>query len=162
MGHEIERKFLVKRDLWHADPARGTVFRQGYLSLDPDRVVRVRVAGDRAFLTIKGATIDVERQEYEYEIPVRDADLLLDTMCVRPLIEKTRYRVDHGGRTWEVDEFAGENAGLIVAEVELPSADAALLLPDWAGAEVSYDPRYFNPNLSRHPYKDWGDGCGSA
>lgn len=157
MGREIERKFLVKRDVWHADPERGTTVRQGYLSDDPARAVRVRVAGDKAFLTIKGRTVDVERQEYEYEIPLVDANVLLDTMCVQPLIEKTRYRVPHGGRTWEVDEFAGENAGLIVAEVELPTADAALSLPDWAGAEVSHDPRYFNANLARHPYRDWGD-----
>ena len=158
MATEIERKFLVKRDTWHADPTRGTAFRQGYLSDDPARVVRVRVAGKKAFLTIKGLTVGVERQEYEYEIPVCHADILLDTMCLRPLIEKTRYQVEYDGRTWEVDEFEGENAGLIIAEIELPTTDAEISLPDWVGPEVSHDPRYFNVNLARHPYRDWRDG----
>ena len=157
MAKEIERKFLVKRDLWRADPGQGTTFRQGYLSDDPERVVRVRVAGTTGTLTIKGLTVGVERQEYEYGIPVQDANVLLDTLCMRPLIEKTRHRVRHEGRMWEVDVFAGDNAGLIVAEVELPSADAPLSLPEWVGAEVSHDPRFFNSNLARHPYRSWLD-----
>jgi adenylate cyclase len=157
---EIERKFLVKRDAWHADPRRGTAVRQGYLSDDPARAVRVRIAGDRGSLTVKGLTVGIERHEFEYEIPIRDAGILLDTMCVRPLVEKTRYRVEHAGRVWEVDEFGGENAGLVIAEVELPAADAPLSLPDWVGAEVSHDPRYFNVNLARHPFREWGGAHG--
>jgi CYTH domain-containing protein len=152
---EIERKFLVRRDVWRADSARGTAYRQGYLSDDPARTVRVRLAGAKATLTIKGVTRGIERAEFEYEIPPEDAVVLLETLCIRPLIEKTRYRLDHGGRTWEVDVFAGDNAGLIVAEIELPSADAQLELPPWVGAEVSDDARYFNSNLAKHPYTTW-------
>lgn len=155
MATEIERKFLVRRDVWRADSARGTAYRQGYLSDDPARTVRVRLAGAKATLTIKGVTRGIERAEFEYEIPPEDAVVLLETLCIRPLIEKTRYRLDHGGRTWEVDVFAGDNAGLIVAEIELPSADAQLELPPWVGAEVSDDARYFNSNLAKHPYTTW-------
>ena len=162
MSREIERKFLVKRERWRADAAGGIVLRQGYLSDDPVRVVRVRVAGDKAFLTIKGLTVGVERAEFEYEIPVDDANALLETMCARPLIEKTRHRVDHDGHAWYVDVFAGENAGLMIAEIELPRPDTTFSLPDWADTEVSDDPRYFNSNLARHPYCAWGGDPGRA
>lgn len=158
MGREIERKFLVDPGAWHPDPARGVRFRQGYLSVDPARVVRVRRAGPGGALTVKGLTTGVERAEFEYAIPAADADAMLDTLCLRPLLEKTRYREPWGGRTWEIDVFEGENAGLIVAEVELASSSDVLELPPWAGKEVSNDPRYFNSNLTQHPYTRWGRG----
>ena len=155
MAREIERKFLVRRELWRPDPARGVRYRQGYLSSDPNRVVRVRTADSHAFLTIKGLTQDNQRPEFEYAIPVADADAMLDGLCLRPLIEKTRYRESVGGDTWEIDVFEGENAGLIVAEIELPNPDARFERPAWLGDEVSADPRYFNSNLIRQPFSRW-------
>jgi CYTH domain-containing protein len=156
MGIEIERKFLVKDRSIVASMA-GTSMRQGYLSVDPERTVRVRIAGVRAFVTIKGAPSDsgASRSEYEYAIPVPEADELLDRLALRPLIEKTRYRVTVGRLVWEVDVFGGDNDGLVVAEVELPSEATALTLPDWIGDEVTGDPRYYNASLVRHPYRDW-------
>lgn len=158
MGKEIERKFLVVPGAWRPDPAGGTRYRQGYLSTDPARVVRVRTDGERGFLTIKGRTTGFTRTEFEYPIPREDADAMLDHLSAGALIEKTRYRVDFAGRLWEVDVFEGENAGLVVAEVELPGETAAVTLPPWAGEEVSHDPRYFNSNLVQHPYTRWNDG----
>ena len=157
MGIEIERKFLVGSDQWRAAAGPGTRYRQGYLYAQADGAVRVRVAGDEAWLTVKGATRGIERLEFEYVIPRADAEAMLEHLCRRPLIEKTRYVVPHGGRRWEVDVFEGANAGLVVAEVELPSADAAVDLPAWVGREVSDDPRYYNANLARHPYREWKD-----
>jgi adenylate cyclase len=159
MGREIERKFLVDPGAWRPDPARGVRFRQGYLSVDPARVVRVRRAGPGGALTVKGLTTGVERAEFEYAIPLADADAMLDTLCLRPLLEKTRYREPWRGRTWEIDVFEGDNAGLIVAEVELAASSDVLELPPWAGKEVSDDPRYFNSNLTQHPFTRWGCGC---
>lgn len=156
MGREIERKFLVLRDLWHPDPATGVRYRQGYLSTDPDRVVCVRTGGDHAWLTIKGITRGVRRGEYEYAIPHADADQLLEHICVHPLIEKVRYKVSIGDRHWDVDVFEGANLGLIIAEVELPDPDAWFERPPWLGGEVSADPRYFNSTLVLHPYSRWG------
>jgi CYTH domain-containing protein len=156
MAREIERKILVRRERWRPDPGAGVWYRQGYLSADPDRVVRVRVAGDRAFLTIKGRTRGIERPEFEYPIPLADANTILDGICMKPLIEKTRYRVRVGAHTWEVDAFAGDNAGLLVAEIELPWEGAPFDRPEWLGAEVSGDPRYFNSNLVQHPHSRWG------
>jgi len=152
---EIERKFLVNTSLWHPDPSRGIRYRQGYLSTDPARVVRVRTAGPAGFITVKGKTIDTVRSEYEYAIPLADADAMLDGLCLRPLIEKVRYREDVADLSWEVDVFEGDNAGLVVAEVELPDARAEVTLPPWAGKDVSADPRYFNSNLVRHPFTQW-------
>jgi CYTH domain-containing protein/SAM-dependent methyltransferase len=155
MPTETERKFLVRL---LPDPAvlgTGSFFRQGYLSVEPDRTVRVRRAGDRAFVTIKGRTRGASRAEFEYEIPSAEAAEMLDTLCLRPLVEKTRYRVEHGGMTWEVDVFSGENEGLVVAEVELPSEEHAVELPDWVGAEVTEDPRYLNANLVARPFRSW-------
>jgi CYTH domain-containing protein len=156
MGVEIERKFLV------GDPSvvanlPGTIMRQGYLSIDPERTVRVRVAGRRAFLTIKGSASEsgASRAEYEYEIPVPDAEELLDRLALRPLVEKTRYRLAAGRLVWEIDIFSGENDGLAVAEVELPSEATAVALPDWIGEEVTGDVRYYNASLVSHPYKEW-------
>ncbi len=156
MPIEIERKFLVHRHLWRADPATGTRYRQGYLAGDPACTVRVRLAGDRGFLTVKGAPRGIERLEFEYPIPGADAEAMLAALCRGPLIEKTRYRVPFRGRVWEVDVFEGDNAPLILAEVELPSADAEVALPPWAGREVSGDARYYNANLARRPFRDWG------
>lgn len=155
MPTEIERKFLINPGAWHPDPARGTLYRQGYLSSDPARVVRVRVAGDRAFLTIKGRTEGISRSEYEYALPLQDAEELLDRVCLQPVIRKRRYREEFGGLTWEIDVFEGANAGLMIAEVELPAADAVVIRPDWLGKEVSDNPRYFNSNLVKHPYTTW-------
>ena len=157
MGQEIERKFLVQGDAWRA-LGSGTRYRQGYLSTVKERTVRVRTIDDQGFLTIKGVTVGARRAEYEYPIPVQDANELLDELCERPLIEKTRYKIQHAGLTWEVDEFAGENQGLIVAEVELSDEAQALQLPDWVGAEVTADPRYYNANLIAQPYGTWKAG----
>lgn len=158
MPLEIERKFLVDTARWHPDPAQAVRYRQGYLCSAPDLVVRVRTAGDRAFITIKGATEGITRLEFEYPVPLDDAQIMLERLCGGPLIEKTRYRVPFGGRVWEVDVFAGDNAGLVLAEVELPSADAPVELPPWVGVEVSDNPRYYNANLSRNPYRRWAHG----
>lgn len=155
MGIEIERKFLVRRDLWQPEVV-GTAFRQGYLCLDPERTVRVRLAGERGFLTIKGASERGARAEYEYAIPAAEAAELLDTLCHRPLIEKIRYRLEVGGHFWEVDEFFGDNAGLLLAEIELEDIDEPFARPDWLGEEVTDDPRYYNAALCRHPFREWG------
>ena len=154
MGTEIERKYLVTGDAWRA-LAPGTHYRQGYLNSDKERTVRIRSTGDKAYITIKGLTVGASRPEYEYEIPVADADAMLDGLAERPLIEKRRYKIPHGGVTIEVDEFLGENAGLVVAEVELQSEDQRFDKPAWFGEEVTGDPRYYNANLVRHPYSTW-------
>jgi adenylate cyclase len=154
MAKEIERKFLVDTALRRAT-AGGTLYRQGYLSSAKERVVRVRIAGDRGFLTIKGLTTGVSRLEFEYPIPLSDATGMLDQLCGRPLIEKTRYREVFADRTWEIDVFHGDNDGLVVAEVEIAHPEDKVELPRWAGAEVSNDPRYFNNNLAAHPYRYW-------
>ncbi|MCG3157820.1 MAG: Inorganic triphosphatase [bacterium] len=154
MAKEVERKFLVKGLEWKR-LAAGVAYRQGYLSTVKERTVRVRTVGDKGYLTIKGLTVGVTRSEFEYEIPVADANALLDELCERPLIEKNRYKVAHAGLTWEIDEFFGENNGLVVAEVELQDAQQKIELPAWIGEEVSGDPRYFNANLIKHPYTKW-------
>jgi CYTH domain-containing protein len=154
MGKEIERKFLVKGSEWKA-AAKGIVYRQGYLSSLKERVVRVRTIENQGFLTIKGLTRGVSRSEFEYDISVEDANTMLDTICEKPLIEKKRYKVPVGGLVFEVDEFFGENAGLVVAEVELKDEKQKIDLPPWIGAEVSGDPRYFNSNLIAHPFSKW-------
>jgi CYTH domain-containing protein len=154
MAQEIERKFLIKGDSWRI-LAKGTTYRQGYLNSVKERTVRIRTVGDKAFLTIKGLTVGATRTEYEYEIPMADCSAMLDALAERPLIEKKRYKVDFDELTWEIDEFFGENAGLIVAEVELKSEDQAFKKPDWIGDEVTGDPRYFNANLIKHPYSKW-------
>jgi adenylate cyclase len=156
MGREIERKFLVV-DTSAAAAVPGVRIRQGYLSTVPERTVRVRRAGDRAFVTIKGRSTRLTRDEFEYEIPPSDADELLDRLCEQPLVEKSRHVVEHGGRRWEVDVFEGDNAGLVVAEVELPAEDAQVAIPRWVGREVSADPRYLNANLVRRPFRTWDE-----
>lgn len=154
MGKEVERKYLVVPGAWTPADA-GTHFKQGYLNSQKERVVRVRIEGDKAKLTIKGVTTGVTRSEFEYPLPVDDAAILLDQLCERPLIDKHRHVEQHGGHTWEIDVFHGDNEGLVVAEVELASEDVKPELPAWAGAEVSSDPRYFNSNLLKNPYKNW-------
>ena len=154
MAREIERKFLVKNDAWRG-LAEGVLYRQGYLSAERERTVRVRTAGTKGFLTVKGITVGASRDEYEYEIPLADAVAMLDSLCIHPLIEKTRHAIAIGGLVWEVDEFAGDNAGLIVAEIELSSEDQAFSTPGWVGAEVTDDERYYNANLITHPFNAW-------
>ena len=154
MAKEIERKFLVLGDGWKRG-ITGVSYRQGYLSTVKERTVRVRTVGDRGFLTIKGVTVGVTRSEFEYSIPTADADALLNDLCEKPLIEKTRYKIQHAGLTWEIDEFFGENQGLVVAEVELKDEHQAIDRPTWVGKEVSGDPRYFNSNLIKTPFTQW-------
>lgn len=154
MGQEIERKFLVTRDTWRT--GTGKKIRQGYLNNEIDGIVRVRTKGDRAYLTIKGITTGITRLEFEYEIPVEEADQILDELCIKPLIEKIRYEVQVGGFKWEVDEFFGQNSDLIVAEIELENEDQEFTKPDWLGREVSDDFRYHNANLVKNPYSMWG------
>jgi adenylate cyclase len=154
MGQEIERKFLVVGDGWR-QAARGELICQGYIPTQDARTVRVRRVGDRAYLTLKGPAVGLVRPEFEYPIPVADAQTILATLCQPPLIEKIRYRLPLEEVVWEIDEFSGENQGLILAEVELANPEQIVNLPAWVGAEVSYDPRYQNSNLARHPFKDW-------
>jgi adenylate cyclase len=154
MGLEIERKFLLKGDGWRG-LAQGTLYRQGYLNSAKERTVRIRTIGERAFLTIKGITSGATRSEYEYPIPLADCNAMLDTLAEKPVIEKKRYKIRQGDFTWEIDEFFGDNAGLIVAEIELQSEAQAFEKPGWVGAEVTADPRYFNSNLVKNPYSKW-------
>ncbi|NQU65410.1 MAG: CYTH domain-containing protein [SAR324 cluster bacterium] len=156
MQTEIERKFLVKNDSWRKS-ATGVDFRQGYLPTGDSCVVRIRSMGPEAVLTIKGRTSGISRQEFEYAIPCADADRLLDSLCELPLIEKTRYRVQYQGFCWEIDVFRGENRGLIIAEIELEEENQKFPLPAWIGREVSDDPRFFNVNLVKNPYKNWAE-----
>jgi CYTH domain-containing protein len=154
MRAEIERKFLVVGDGWRAG-SEATEIRQGYLCGDAARSVRVRCGGGHGYLTVKGSAVGIRRSEYEYEIPVADAESLLDTLCLRPLIEKTRHLLVHRGIEWVVDVFTGDNAGLVVAEVELADEAEAIELPEWVGREVTGDPRYLNVNLARNPFTRW-------
>lgn len=155
MGTEIERKYRVRHEGWRAFASEGIPMRQGYLSDSGSCSIRVRIAGNEAHLNIKSTTLGVSRTELEYEIPLPDAEFMLDRFCIHPLIEKTRYPVRHAGHVWEIDVFAGDNAGLIVAEIELQDLQGPMELPDWVGEEVSNDPRYYNVCLVKHPYKDW-------
>lgn len=154
MGIEIERKFLVSGDGWRQPVERQIRFSQGYLSRDPARTVRVRIAGEKAFLTIKGATRGATRAEFEYEIPRADAQALL-ALSDGPVVEKIRHLCLFEGMSWEVDEFLGANAGLVVAEIELSDEDQVFARPDWLGAEVTSDGRYVNANLSVKPFTSW-------
>jgi adenylate cyclase len=155
MGVEIERKFLVKSDAWRVSAGEGTRLLQGYLANDAKATVRVRIRGEQAFLTIKGVTTGISRSEFEYSIPVDDAEAMLRELAVVPVIEKIRYRVPCGAHVWDLDVFAGENEGLVLAELELEAADDAFDHPAWAGDEVSHDPRYYNVNLASHPVSRW-------
>lgn len=153
MALEIERRYLVKNAGWHGR-ARGVSYRQGYLSVDPSRTVRVRIVGRKAWLTIKSQISHAVRHEFEYPIPKADAETMLESMCPM-VVEKYRHRIEYGGFVWEVDEFFGQNAGLVLAEIELPSADTTFDLPDWVGDEVTQDSRYTNAYLSTYPYTRW-------
>jgi len=159
MATEIERKFLVAADEWRASVTRSQRMTQGYLTRagtarGPACSMRVRIAGDAAWLNIKSAIAGIERREYEYAVPVVDAARMLAEFCPG-VVEKIRHYVPHGGRTFEVDEFLGDNAGLIVAELELEAADARFERPSWLGREVSAAPRYYNLHLLNHPYSHW-------
>lgn len=155
MPQEIERKFLVNRARWEAAvKPEGRALRQGYLLADADKTIRVRIAGNRGYLTLKGKTEGATRAEFEYEIPADEATELLDRFAVSELA-KTRYRVPVGRKTWDVDVFSGKNEGLLLAEVELEDEDEPFELPDWAGEEVTHDARYYNSNLSLKPFSEW-------
>lgn len=160
MAIEIERKFLVLDDRWRAAADGGTRLRQGYLNRVSGAEaargsVRVRTDGSQAFLNIKSATLGIRRQEYEYAIPLADAEAMLAELCVGAVVEKTRYHITVGTHRWEIDVFAGENAGLTVAEIELQDEAEAFERPAWLGEEVSGDPRYYNVCLADHPYTRW-------
>ncbi len=154
MGKEIERKYLVKPGAW-SPQGPGTHFKQGYLNSQKERVVRVRIEGTSAKLTIKGLTRGATRSEFEYPLPLEDAEVLLDQLCEQPLIDKHRHVEKHGNHVWEIDVFHGENEGLVVAEVELLSESDEVDIPAWAGEEVTSDPRYFNSNLLKNPFRNW-------
>jgi len=154
MAKEIERKFLVNGDAWRT-LAQGVHYRQGYLSTVKERTVRVRTVDAKGFLTIKGITIGASRSEFEYEIPVEDANAMLDHLCEKPLIEKYRFKIPFAGHVWELDEFEGDNQGLIVAEIELQNEDETFQRPQWIDQEVTGDPRYFNSNLTKNPFTTW-------
>jgi adenylate cyclase len=155
MPTEVERKFLVTGDGWRRQARPGTPFRQGYLNTPGRSSVRVRIEGERANLNIKSAVPGIRRREYEYPIPLHDAQELLDELCEGPIIEKVRYHVPHAGHTWEVDVFGGANEGLVVAELELEHEEEPFERPDWLGEEVSHDQRYYNVSLVKHPYSQW-------
>lgn len=154
MAVEIERKFLVDVAKWHPEN-EGLKIRQGYIYADKERTVRVRTKGSKAFLTIKGPSNGISRAEFEYEIPVEDANEMLDTLCSKPLIEKIRHVEKHYNQTWEIDVFFGDNDGLVMAEAEIPAEDTEVIIPEWVTKEVSGDIRYFNSNLQKNPYKRW-------
>lgn len=155
MGIEIERKFLLTTDDWRKSAGQPVLYLQGYLVGSEQSSVRIRVEGDKAFINIKSATLGIRRQEYQYPIPVEDAEKILDDLCEKPLIEKHRYFIQQDSHTWEIDEYFGDNEGLIVAEIELESEDEIFEKPAWIGKEVSDDTRYYNVCLVKHPYKDW-------
>ncbi len=155
MTIEIERKFLVINDNWRS-LAQGKVYRQGYIeTANKITTIRVRIIGEKAYLTIKSKTEGISRHEFEYPVPLEDGKIMLDTLCNRPLIEKIRYQLYHDNLMWEIDEFQGENQGLIIAEVELQDENQIINLPDWVGKEVSDDPKYYNVNLTKYPYQTW-------
>lgn len=151
MGQEIERKFLLRHDSWRDESLDHERLRQGYLVAEKSRSVRVRIAGERAVLTIKGETRGATRPEYEVPIPLADAEEILEGLCLRPLIDKVRHRLEREAHEWIVDEFRGAHEGLVVAEIELASESESFERPDWLGAEVTGDPRYYNANLVRDP-----------
>lgn len=156
MGIEIERKFLVTDDGWREQVVEQTPIVQGYLVSGSAVTVRVRIKGESAFLTIKGRTEGISRSEFEYPIPVSDARQMLEQLATGPVIDKVRNVVEVGAHRWEIDVFAGDNEGLVLAEVELGDADEQFVTPDWAGPDVSDDARYYNVNLAQNPFRKWG------
>jgi adenylate cyclase len=157
MATEIEHKFLLRDDRWRSQVERSTRMRQGYLTSDARCSVRVRIADGQGFLNLKSGALGIQRSEYEYPIPLAEAEEILDILCEKPLLEKTRHFLWFGEHLWEIDEFEGDNAGLIVAEVELSQSDEPFARPDWLGEEVSHDIRYYNSQLARRPYQTWPD-----
>lgn len=155
MAREIERKFLLINDEWRSYADSSQHMRQGYLVGAQKASIRVRTAGKNAWLNIKSATLGIERIEYEYQIPLEDAEQMLAQLCEWPLIEKTRYEINWQGNVWEIDVFEGENAGLVVAEIELDEPQQPFDIPPWIGEEVSDDPKYYNVCLVRYPYSHW-------
>jgi len=155
MATEIERKFLVKNDLWRDQVISQSRMKQGYLSSQGNASIRVRVDRGRALLNIKSATLGIRRSEFEYEIPLEDGEEILAVIAQQPFIDKTRYKVKCGDHVWDLDLFEGENRGLVVAEVELGSEEESFEMPAWAGEEVSEDPRYYNVSLVKTPYTRW-------
>ncbi|OQS10393.1 adenylate cyclase [Chromobacterium violaceum] len=153
MALEIERRFVVSGDGWRG-LAPAVQYRQGYLSVEKERTVRVRVVGQQAWLTLKSNISNVSRHEFEYPIPLADAQTIMGAMCPM-VVDKLRHLIEHGGFVWEVDEFFGDNAGLVLAEIELPDEDTPFAKPDWVGEEVTEDGRYTNAYLSKHPYRSW-------
>ena len=156
MGIEIERKFLVKSDIWK-NLGNKKFYQQGYLLIDKSKTIRVRTIDDKGFLTIKGASIGISRSEFEYEIPIDDGKQMLELLCEKPLIEKYRTKIKLNELIWEVDEFINDNAGLIIAEVELKNENQKIDLPEWIGEEVSGNHHYNNSYLVKNPYKNWKD-----
>jgi adenylate cyclase len=156
MGIEIERKFLVNGDEWRSLGSH-QCYCQGYIPTRDGITVRIRIAGDMGYLTIKGKTEGIGRSEFEYPIPVEDARIILETLCEKPFIEKIRYQIPFDEVVWEIDEFGGDNEGLILAEVELTDENQEISLPNWIGEEVTGDSRYYNSNLQKYPYKRWSD-----
>lgn len=154
MPKEIERKFLLRNNNWKSQFDSRAIIKQGYLSTKKERTVRVRIFGDQGFLTIKGETVGMTRLEFEYEIPVQEANELLQ-LCEKPLIEKERFIILMGKLKWEIDVFEGDNEGLELAEVELETEDQVVEIPDWIGEEVTFDNRYFNSSLVKLPFREW-------
>ncbi|VAW91215.1 Adenylate cyclase [hydrothermal vent metagenome] len=155
MGIEIERKFLLKNDNWKQDVSTSAVIKQGYLAGSDKSSVRIRIEGDKANINIKSMTLAITRQEYEYSIPLDDAEKLLQDLCEQPQINKTRYIVKYKEHKWEIDVFSGDNEGLVVAEIELKSEDEAFSIPEWIGEEVSEQVKYYNVNLIKYPFSSW-------
>ncbi len=156
MGVEIEKKFLVDHDKWDkVNKPDGTHYRQGYLLSSERQTIRVRVSETKGYINLKSAMSSLSRKEFEYEIPLEDGLEILD-LFAKNGTEKVRYRIPHVGKTWEVDVFKGDNAGLIVAELEMESEDEVIELPDWVTKEVTDDDRYANSSLAKHPFKEWG------
>lgn len=152
MGKEIERKFLLKNENWRKLVSEEIVMKQGYLNTDPERTVRIRLAKNKGVLTIKSKAIGITRKEFEYDVPLGEANELIE-LCDGPIIEKVRHLVIVNNQTWEIDEFKDRNEGLIVAEIELETETSTVNLPEWIGLEVSGDPRYYNSNLIKNPIK---------
>ena len=154
MGKEIERKFLVKGS-YFKKMCIGHLYKQGYLNSNPDRTVRLRLVGNKGFLTIKSKRNGITREEFEYEIPYTDAEEILHSICEKPFIEKTRYLYKYNGHIWEIDEFHGENEGLVIAEIELENENDNFSIPEWIGEEVTHEYKYTNSSLVTNPYKNW-------
>ena len=159
MGVEIERKFLMKSDEWKVHVTETHVIKQAYLQSGLDESqkssIRIRISNKEANINVKSAELAAIRQEFEYSIPLHDAEQMISTLCSGPVIEKTRYYVPYGSHLWEIDVFSGENAGLQMAEIELSNLGEDFAKPDWLGAEVSHDERYYNNFLIKNPYRRW-------